>query len=136
MGAININSRLKIILDEVACKLGFHVAALVVDNEAGSGYTGNVQLNPSMPNDVAHNVQGKLSSEQLKLLVLLCTMLQLNPMSSSWWLLLDILPFDFPWIQSASCFNHALEALIKILRSFISPETCFGSCFFLKRLDL
>jgi hypothetical protein len=110
VGAININSRLKIILDEVACKLGFHVVALVVDNEVGSGYTGNVQLNPSMPNDVEHNVQGKLSSEQLKLLVLLCTMLQLNPMSSSWWLLLDVLPFGFPKNQSASCFNHALEA--------------------------
>ena len=70
MGAVNINSSLKIILDQVASKAGFQLPVLTVDHVIGGGYIGNVQLNPSecasISNYVAcSNVQGKLVSGKI-----------------------------------------------------------------------
>jgi len=71
VGAVNINSGLKIVLDQVASKAGFQLPVLTVDHVIGGGYIGNVQLNPSecasISNYVAcSNVQGKLVSEKFE----------------------------------------------------------------------
>ena len=71
MSAVNINGGLKIVIYKVASKAVFQLPVVTVDHVIGSGYIGNVQLNPSecasIPNYVAcSNVQGKLVSEKFE----------------------------------------------------------------------
>ena len=68
---ININSGLKIILDQVTPKAGFQLHVLTIDQVIGSGYIEDVRLKPpecaSNPNGVVcSNVQGKLVSKQFE----------------------------------------------------------------------
>ena len=68
---ININSGLKIILDQVTPKAGFQLHVLTIDQVIGSGYIEDVRLKPpecaSIPNGVVcSNVQGKLVSKQFE----------------------------------------------------------------------